>query len=439
MRILPLIFATAAALQASEDWPQFRGPSGDGLSDATGLPLAWSEQEHVKWKTAIPGEGWSSPVIEANQIWLQTALDEGKSLRAVSVDRQTGKIQHDLEVFSIPNPAPKHAFNSYASPTPIIENGRVYVSFGMYGVACIEGSSGKILWKNMELKHDHDKNAAGSSPIVYKDLFILNCDGTELRYVAALNKFTGKLVWKTDRSNIINKAAENRKAYHTPLVIRVNDRDQLISMGAYRVSAYEPLTGKEIWWVDIPGFSNVPRPVFGEGLVYIATGFGKPELWAIRPDGYGNVTKTHVAWKVIKQAPAKPSPLVIGDQFYMISDNGILTCLDAKTGKENWSERIPGAYSASPIYADGRIYLFNEQGQTIVVQASSPSPLNPDSIGRVRGETVPLISSLEPNLPASAPTILATNTLDNGFMSSPAIAGKAFFLRTKKHLYRIEQ
>jgi len=404
-----LLSLSLGLLHASDNWPQFRGPAGDGHSDSTGLPLIWNEQQHVKWKIAIPGEGWSSPVVEGNQVWMQTALDNGKSLRAVCVDRETGQIQHDVELFYIENPERKHAFNSFASPTPVIENGRLYVSYGMYGVVCLDTSTGKILWKNTELKHDHDKNGPGSSPIIYKDLFILNCDGTEARYVAAVNKLTGKVAWKTDRSNVINKAGEFKKAYHTPLIISVHGRDQLISMGAYRVSAYEPLTGKEIWWVDIPGFSNVPRPVFGHGMVYISTGFMKPELWAIRADGYGDVTKTHVAWKVIKQVPAKPSPLLIGEQFYMFSDNGIATCLDAKTGKEIWSERIGGDYSASPVFADGRIYLFSEQGKTLVIK------------------------------PDTKLNLLATATLENGFMSSPAISGKAFFLRTKKHLYRIEE
>jgi outer membrane protein assembly factor BamB len=406
---LLLLSLSVGLLHGSDNWPQFRGPSGDGQSDSTGLPLTWNEQEHVKWKTAIPGEGWSSPVIEGNQVWMQTALDNGKSLRAVCVDRQTGRIQHDVELFYIETPERKHAFNSFASPTPVIESGRLYVSYGMYGVVCVEASTGKILWKNTELKHDHDKNGPGSSPIIYKDLFILNCDGTEARYVAAVNKLTGKVAWKTDRSNVINKAGEFKKAYHTPLIISVHGRDQLVSMGAFRVSAYEPLTGKEIWWVDIPGFSNVPRPVFGHGMVYLPTGFMKPELWAIRADGYGDVTKTHVAWKVARQAPAKPSPLLIGEQLYMFSDSGIATCLDAKTGKEIWSERIGGDYSASPVFADGRIYLFSEQGKTLVIK------------------------------PDTKLNLLATNSLENGFMSSPAVAGKAFFVRTKKHLYRIEE
>jgi len=399
---------------ASETWPQFRGPAGDGSSDATGLPVTWSETEHVRWKTEIPGTGWSSPVIEGDQVWMQTALDEGKSLRAVCVSRQTGKILHDIEIFYISAPEKKHAFNSYASPTPVIEEGRVYISYGMYGLACIDGGSGQILWKNTELKHDHDKNGPGSSPILYKDLVILNCDGTEQRFVAAVNKLTGKTVWRTPRSNVINKAGEMKKAYHTPLIIQANGRDQLVSMGAFRINSYDPNSGKEIWWVDIPGFSNVPRPVFCNGLVYSATGFMKPEMWAIRPDGEGDVTKTHVAWKVIKQASAKPSPLVFGGNLFMISDSGIASMLEGKTGRELWAERLPGAYSASPILAEARVYCFNEQGQTIVLKAG----LGSESTAK--------------------PEIIATNTLTDGYMASAAIAGKAFFLRTKSSLYRIE-
>jgi len=403
-----LLLATIQVLSASENWPQFRGPNGDGTSDSHSLPLFWSEQTNITWKTPIPGEGWSSPVVEGNQIWMQTALDHGKSLRAVSVDRANGKVQHDIELFHVENPERKHALNSFASPTAVIENGLVYFSFGMYGMACLEAATCKILWTNTELKHDHDKNGPGSSPIIYGDLFIINCDGTEARFVAALNKFTGKLAWRTDRSNVINRTPEFKKAYHTPLIINVNGRDQLISMGAFRVSAYEPLTGREIWWVDIPGFSNVPMPVFGHAMIYLATGFMKPELWAIRADGYGDVTRTHVAWKFTKQAPAKPSPLLVGEQLYLLADTGIVSCLDARSGKEIWAERIPGEYSASPVLADGRIYCFSQQGQAVVLK------------------------------PGTKLNTLATNSLDDGFMASPAIAGKSFFLRTKKNLYRID-
>ncbi len=404
-----LVALSMGLVAAAEDWPQFRGPGGQGHSAAIGLPLTWSEMENVKWKTATPGEGWSSPVVSGRQIWMQTALDNGKSLRAICMDRDSGKITHNVEIFHVEQPEAKHALNSHASPTPLVENGRVYISYGMYGMACVDAQKGKILWKSNELKHDHDKNGPGSSPILYGDLFIVNCDGTEFRYVAALHKKTGKLAWKTERSNEINKTGEFKKAYQTPQIITVNGQDQLISMGAYRVSAYEPKTGKEVWWVDIPGFSNVPRAVYGHGLVYVSTGFGKPELWAIRADGKGDVTRTHVAWKVTKQVPAKPSPLLIGKELYMISDNGIATCLEALTGKEIWNERLGGDYSASPVFADGRIYFFSHQG---IATAIEPGP---------------------------ALKVLAKNQLADGFMSSPAIAGSAFYLRTKKSLYRIEK
>ncbi len=404
-----LVWFLALSACASEDWPQFRGPDGQGHSDAIGLPQTWSEIQNVKWKTAIPGEGWSSPVVFGSQIWLATALEDGKSLRAVCVDRDSGKLVHNIEIFQVVAPAPKHALNSHASPTPVIEKGRVYFSFGMYGAACLNSDTGKILWKNTELKHDHGQNGPGSSPILYGGLFILNCDGTELRYVAALNKFTGILVWKTPRSNQINKSPELKKAYATPLIVNVNGKDQLISPGAFRVNSYEPRTGRELWFCDIPGFSNVPRPVFGHGLVYVCTGYMNSELFAIRPFGAGDVSATHVAWKTRKQVSFKPSPLLVGDQLYMISDSGIASCLNAKTGEPVWSERLEGEYSASPIFADGAIYFFSQQGLTTVIK------------------------------PDTKLNVVATNTLAAGFMASPAIAGKALFLRTKTHLYRLEK
>ena len=408
---LSLLLAAHAAL-AGDDWPQFRGPLGNGHSDSTGIPLTWSDTQNVKWKTALPGEGWSSPVILGNQVWMQTALDHGKSLRALCVDKADGTLLHSTEIFYVEAPEEKHALNSHASPTPVLEAGRAYVFFGMHGAACLDTTTGKVLWKNTSLKHDHDKNGPGSSPLLYGDLLILTCDGTEQQYLAALDKQTGELKWKTIRSNARELAAKNfhlRKAYHTPEIINVSGRDQLVSMGAFRVSGLEPQTGREIWAVDVPGFSNVPRPVYGEGLLFIATGFMKPELWAIRPDGQGNVTKTHVAWKVTKQAPAKPSPILVNGRLYVISDGGILTCLDARTGKDLWSERLGGEYSASPIYADGQLFFCSQLGVTTVVKPG-------DKLEKV-----------------------AVNTLPAGLMSSPAVSGHALFLRTKTHLYRIEK
>jgi outer membrane protein assembly factor BamB len=409
-KIFPALIASFGALAVSggENWPQFRGPGGDGHSDSKELPLRWSETENVKWKTAIPGQGWSSPVILGNQIWMTTALDNGKSLRAVCVDCETGKILRNVEVFAVAAPEFKHKMNSYASPTPVIEPGRVYVHFGTYGTACLSTETGEVLWRNQSMRLEHE-NGPGSSPILLRNKLIIPCDGMDVRYLVALDKLTGKPIWKTDRSGEINKPPPFRKAYSTPLVIKVNGAEQIVSSAADYVFGYEPETGKEIWRVHYEGYSNVPMPVYGDGLLFICTGFDKAQLWAIRPDGKGDVTATHVAWKYLKQIPLKPTPLFVSGKLYFVSDNGIATCLDAKTGKEIWQERIGGEYSASPVSVDERIYFFSHEGKSVVLQP---------------GET------FQP---------IATNQLGSGFMASPAIAGKAFYLRSKTDLYRIEK
>lgn len=410
MKKLLLVPLLITATFASEDWPQFRGPAGDGHSDAKGLPLTWSETENVRWKTSIPGEGWSSPVVLGQQVWMTTALDDGRSLHAVCVDRETGKVLHDVEVFHTDPPPPKNPTNSYASPTPVVEPGRVYVCFGTSGSACLDTVTAKVIWKNTELTLDH-KEGAGSSPMIHGGLYILHCDGRDVQYVVALDKNTGRIVWRTKRSAPLEpKKPDFRKAYCTPQVIIVNGREQLICVGAHRVYAYEPKTGKEIWFCDLPGFSNVPRPVFGHGMVFVGTGFMKPELWAIRTDGKGDVTQTHVAWKVTKMAALKSSLALVDDALYLLHDgNGTLTCLNAKNGEPLWQEKLGGSFSASPICVDGRVHFFNEKGQTTVIK------------------------------PGRAFERLATNQLDAGFMATPAVTGRAFILRTKTHLYRIEK
>jgi outer membrane protein assembly factor BamB len=403
-----VLVSCGSALLAEENWPQFRGPGGEGHADAKGVPLTWNETEHVKWKTAIPGEGWSSPVVWGGQVWLTTALIEDRSLRAICVDRQSGAIVHDVDVFRVEKFGEKHGTNSYASPTPVIESGRVYVHFGTYGTACLDTATAEVIWRNNELKIDHQVGP-GSSPVLFGNLLIMNFDGYDARFVAALNKDNGTLAWKTDRPGPLNDDGSINKSFSTPLVVQAAGRMQAISPGAQRVVAYDPVSGSELWKVTYPGFSNVPRPVFGNGLAFIATGYMKPEMWAIRVNGAGDVTKTHVAWKFAKQAPTKSSPLLVGDELYLINDNGVATCLDAKTGKELWVQRFGGGYSASPVSVDGRIYYFGEDGKSRVIQ---PGPEYKE---------------------------LALNRLDGKFMASPAIAGKAIFLRTTTHLYRVEE
>ena len=395
--------AAQTSSSATEDWPQFRGPDGQGHSVERGLPLEWGEARNVRWKSPIAGLGWSSPVVANGKVWLTSAVEQrGISLRAIAFDADTGKEVVNVEVFKIPTDRrdinPK---NSWASPTPIIDGDRVYVHFGADGTAALS-SSGEILWKNrFEYQSQH---GAGGSPVVYGDLLIFSCDGSDAAFVIALDKLTGKTKWKT------NRGYPSDQAYTTPLVIRVGDRDQLISVGAFRARAYEPQTGKEIWRVRYDeGFSNVPRPIFAQGLVVIATGFQQPELLAVRPDGTGDVTKTHIAWSLKRGAPLTPSPLAVGDELYVVNDGGIASCIDARTGAVIWQQRLGGTYSASPVFADGRIYFLAEQGVTTVIA------------------------------PGRDFRRLATNQLDGGLLASMAISSGSMFLRTDSHLYRITE
>lgn len=409
--IIAIVFVVTA--RADGHWPQFRGPDGQGHATAVGLPLEWSETQNIAWKTPLPGTGWSSPVIWGRQIWMTTAADiagqaNAKSLRALCVDRDSGNLLHDVEVFRIDNPDSINTKNSYASPTPVIEEGRVYIHFGTFGTACLDTASGKISWSNQTLKLEH-KEGPGSSPVLYENLLMFNCDGMDVQYVVALDKLTGKIIWKTDRSGTIAANPDHRKAYSTPLVINVNGRDELVSPGADRTVAYDPRTGRELWKVEYKGFSIVPRPLYGNGLVYMVTDFGRAQLWAVHPGGSGDVTESNVVWKLKKQVPSETTGLLIGRELYLVSDKGIATCVNAETGEEIWTERLGGNFSASPILADGRIYCLGSEGKTLVLE------------------------------PARGFKLLATNQLDGRQMASPAAIGKALFIRTDKHLYRIEK
>jgi outer membrane protein assembly factor BamB len=387
-----------ARLAPAQDWPQFRGPTGQGISEERGLPLTWSETKNVRWKVSIPGRGWSSPVIQGDRIWLTTATEEGRSLRAIAVDVKTGAIQQNVEVFRLKSPKLANAKNSFASPTPIVEGDRIYLHFGAYGTACIT-QSGEIVWKT-KLEYDNGQHGTGGSPVLYEDLLIVSCDGLELQFVAALDKATGKVRWK--------KTREGYQAYTTPLVVTLPAGDQMISPGAFQAIAYEPRTGKEIWRVKYgDGFSNVPRPVYGHGLVYICSGFQEPSLLAVRLDGRGDVTKSKIAWKVERAIPRTPSPLLVGDELYVVTDNGIATCIDAKTGEELWRARLDGNHSASPIYADGRIYFLSEEGESVVIA------------------------------PGRQLKHLATNQVDGPTLASMAVSHESIFIRSATHLYRI--
>ena len=411
-----VLFAAAVPLEA--EWPQFRGPAGNGLSDARDLPLAWSETKNVVWKTAVHGRAWSSPVVLGRQVWVTTARPDGRELFAVALDRETGRVVHDLKLFEVANPQFAHAFNTYASPTPVIEQGRVCVTFGSPGTACLDPETGKVLWARRDLECNHFRGA-GSSPIIFENLLILHYDGSDVQYVVALDKFTGKTVWKRNRSidfkdlrpdGTPEAEGDLRKAFATPHVATFDGKPVLISLGAKAGYAYDPRTGEELWRVEErTNHSASTRPVVGHGLIFFPTGFPKGELLAVRPGGRGDVTASHVAWRVTRGVPNKPSLLLVGDLIFMITDAGVASAVEAKTGAIVWTARVGGTYSASPVAADGRVYFFSEDGLTTVIEA---------------GRTF---------------KVLATSQLDEGFMASPAVAGRAWFLRTKTHVYRIEQ
>jgi outer membrane protein assembly factor BamB len=412
MRILALfiIALLAPVAAAGENWPQFRGPSGDGHSDATGLPLSWSETENIAWKTPIHDRGWSSPVVWQDQIWLTTATADGHQMFAVCVDRESGKIVHDLKIFDTEKPDHIAAVASYASPTPVIEAGRVYLHYGSYGTACVDTASGSVLWTRRDLKCDHHEGP-GSSPILFGNLLIFHVDGRDVQYVIALDKATGNTVWKTDRSVDFSPFDPNiRKAFCTPIVIETPAGQQLISPGAKGMMAYNPNTGTELWRTRYNGWSLTPRPVFGHGLVYFINDYEKPELVALRPEGQGELAESNVAWKITKGMPSRPSPLLIGDLLFIVNSDGIASCVDAKTGETIWKNRVSGNFSASPIFADGRIYLCDEGSMTTVIE------------------------------PAREYKVLSVNKLAGEEMfASPAVAGSALYLRSATHLYRIEQ
>ena len=401
-RILLVTFVLISASAArAEDWPQFRGPTGQGHSAETNLPIEWSESRNVRWKTPVAGRGWSSPVVMDGRVWLTTSVDDrgAASLRTMAFDTETGRQVVDTEVFRIRNAELLNIKNSHASPTAIVEGDRVYVHFGALGTAALT-TSGAVLWKT-RLPYD-SQHGNGGSPILYGDLLIISCDGADQAYVIALDKATGKTRWKTLRREPYDQA------YSTPLVIHVGDQDQIISVGAYRTAAYDPKSGKEIWRVGYgDGFSNVPRPVYANGLVYIATGFQEPSLLAVRVDGKDDVTKTHIAWTVRRGVPYTPSPLLVGNELYFVSDIGIASCVDANTGMVHWQVRLGGNYSASPVFADGRIYFQSEEGVTTVIA------------------------------PGKQFRKLIASSLDGAMLASMAISGGSIFIRTDHHLYRI--
>lgn len=419
------IFATSP-LRAS-DWPQFRGPEGDGIARQAKPAVEWSETNHVRWQTPIHGKGWASPVALAGQLWIATATEDGRELSVLRVNADTGKIELDQKLFEVANPQFCHKFNSYASPTPVLEPGHVYVTFGSPGTACLDGRTGKVLWERRDFECNHYRGA-GSSPILYGDLLLMNFDGSDHQFIVALKKQTGETAWRAERSIDFKDLGPDgkpmtegdfRKAFATPHVAVIDGLPTLLSQGAKALYAYNPTNGEEFWRVEERlNHSGSTRPLYGLGMVFVPSGFSQGQLLAIRPGKKGEVidantegspgTTLQVAWKAKRSVPKKPSLLLHDGLIFGIEDSGIASCWDAKSGEMLWNERVGGDYSAAPVLADGRVYGFNEQGKTVVFAATREFKK------------------------------LAENTLGDGFMASPAVAGNALILRSRTMLYRVE-
>lgn len=391
-----------------QGWPEFRGPTEQGLASAKNLPLTWDSSKNVAWKQPIPGQGWSSPVVQQGRIYLTTAVagagDAGLSLRVLCLEEATGRVAWNTEVFSVANGAAKiHSKNSHASPTPLLVEGRLYAHFGPHGSARLD-LDGKVRWRNDSLPYP-PVHGGGGSPVLVEDALIFSADGAKDPFVAALHRDTGKLLWKTERKSTAKKTF----SFSTPLVIYAGERTQVISPGSGAVCAYDPKSGAELWRVRYgEGYSVVPRPVFGHGLVFISSGFDRPVVMAIRPEGKGDVTETHVAWTLAKGGPTTPSLLLVGEELYLVSDGGVASCVEAKTGQVHWQERLGGNFSASPVHAGGRIYFQNEEGISTVVKA---------------GKTFEK---------------LATNDLGERALASYAVADGVIYIRTEGHLFKIK-
>ena len=422
-----------ALAEALPSWSQWRGPAGQGHAPAAkDLPLAWSESENVAWKTPLEGKGWSSPVLADGRLWLTTAvetpLSEAEkaerlanvenssslqvsgpvSLRAVCLDATSGKALHDIELFRQSQPDPIHSLNSYASPSPILDGGRLYCHFGTNGTAAVDAATGAILWSHTLQKIKHE-NGAGGTPVLFGNRLIFDCDGSDQQYIVALDTATGEVAWKTERSGERNPEPQLKKAYGSPIVTEIDGRAVVLSTGADWLYAYDPADGRELWKqaYGVLGFSIVPRPIVGHGMAFISTSFMQPELLAVKlPTGDA---LPEIAWRVKKSVPNIPSPILVGDEIVMVSDKGVATCLDAKSGEVCFSERLGGNFCSSPLYADGRIWVGNREGQTFILT------------------------------PGKGFHVEATNQLDGEIMATPIAVGPALFLRTDKAVYRIEK
>ncbi len=414
--LISSLFNSEQVYSQNKNWTHFRGNSLNGIAETDNIPVNWGDSV-IKWKTAVHDRGHSSPVIYDDQIWITTATPEGNELYALCFDFRNGEKIYDIKVFAPEEIERKHSLNTYATPTPCIEKGFVYVHYGSMGTACINTENGSVVWRRTDLRCKHVQGAA-SSPVIYKNLLILHLEGTDVRYIVALDKATGKTVWKTDRpAEPYEPLTEiGRKAYITPLIINVKGRDMLISNGSAICQAFDPLTGKEIWRVVDGAESTIAMPFTEGGIVFwyagpVLTddGLNTNDLLAVNPDGSGDITATNVIWKKQNRQTQNQmlTPVIKDGLIYTADTRNMMMCIDAKTGEEVWSTHVRSNYNASPLFIDGNIWFFSVRGEVMVLKAGRQYE------------------------------VLAQNQMDSGIWATPAVVRNSVIIRTEKYLYRI--
>lgn len=409
---LPFLASTLAIIASScvlADWPEFRGPTRDGAVVSESIPTTWAANKNVRWRTQIPGEGWSSPIVVGNKIYLTAAIpvsasqeEAGYELVLLSLHAESGRIEHRIRLFEQPAEAPRiHKKNSHASPTPLYDGENIFVHFGHQGTACVS-PQGEILWRNATLDYP-PVHGNGGSPSVVGDLLVFSRDGGDIAQIAALNKRTGAVVWTVERDVDVEK----QFSFCTPIVLESADREQLILPGSNVVQSLDPKTGREIWRLRYDGYSVIPRPIYEAGLLFVCTGYNRPSLLAIDPTGTGDVTDTHLKWRTDSNVPHTSSVIALNGRIAMVSDKGIASCLDARTGKQLWQKRIGGNFSASPLRVGNHMYLLSETGDCTILD--------------IRGK----------------PIEIAKNRIGERCLASLAVVESDLLLRSADALYRI--
>lgn len=410
-----LLFITVVSYGQDTNWSHFRGSNLNCIAPGNHIPQKWNDSLNIVWKTSVKGKGWSSPVIWGEQVWITSATPEGKEMYALCYSLKTGKELYSIKLFQQDKIYGKHDLNSYATPSPCIEQGFVYIHFGTTGTACLSTKDGSVIWKRDDLNCEHVQGPA-SSPLIYKNMLILHLEGTDVQYIAALDKTTGKTIWKTERPRELYDKLQpiGKKAYITPIVISVNGRDLLISNGSAVCIAYDVKTGREVWRVIQGEDSTISMPFFENGLVYFYTGFvTEPgggqycELLAVDPSGTGDISSTHIVWRLKEPILQLLTPLIKDGLIYTVNTKNQLRCLEAKTGKIVYTQRMTGRYNSSPVYSDGLIYFTSLSGETSVIREGRKYEL------------------------------VAKNKLKGEIQATPAISGDRLIIRTSSDIYCI--